>query len=146
MQIFTLEHLIKIERVASRAVNASKAFAEGQDRQLLEDLTTLISEVRHAASCTQEGEISIADLWVAAEARTNEYKASIMRGVEAERERKTQDATQAAYESWGRGQTAEEAAKNWAEAYQVDVVALRDRLNVLIRSSHLDRCLVRTDN
>jgi hypothetical protein len=140
MQVFTLEHLIKIERVASRAVNASKAFAEGQDRQLLEDLTTLISEVRHAASCTQQGEISIADLWVSAEARTNDLVAK------QEHERKLGEATQAAYETWNNGYTGNEAATRWAEAYQVDRVALLDRLNTMIRSSHLDRQLVRTDN
>lgn len=134
MQVFTLEHLIKIERVASRAVNAAKAFAEGQDRQLLEDLTTLVSEVRHAASCTQEGEISIADLWEAAEARKRAYAASIMRGVEAERTRKTQEAAGHAFEMWQRGEESTEAAKHWAKAYEVDQFAVRDLLSDLIQT------------
>lgn len=127
MQVFTLEHLIKIERVASRAINASKAFAEGQDRQMLEDLTTLISEVRHAASCTQEGEISISDLWVAAEARTNALAA------EREHERKVQEAAAHAFDSWGRlGEESMEAAKHWAKAYDLSLVEVLDVLRELI--------------
>jgi hypothetical protein len=63
MKTYTLDHLIAIERVASRAVNASKAFAEGSDRQLLDDLTTLIAEVRQAASCTSEGIIDTNHLY-----------------------------------------------------------------------------------
>lgn len=63
MKTYTLDHLIAIERVASRAVNASKAFAEGSDRQLLDDLTTLIAEVRQAASCTADGIIDTNHLY-----------------------------------------------------------------------------------
>jgi hypothetical protein len=59
MKTYTLDHLISIERVASRAVNASKAFAEGSDRQLLDDLTTLIAEIRQAASCTSDGVVAV---------------------------------------------------------------------------------------
>lgn len=135
MQIFTLEHLIKIERVTSRAVNALRGFAEGEDRQMLEDLTTLVSEIRHAASCTQEGEISIADLWQAAEARKRDHEASIMRGVQAGQDRMIQEAAAAAFESWGRGgceSTA--AAKRWAEHYQVDRWAVQDLLSDLIQA------------
>ena len=140
MQVFTLEHLIKIERVASRAVNASKAFAEGQDRQLLEDLTTLISEVRHAASCTQEGEISIADLWVAAEARTNTLKAA-----EDDEKVALGVAVDAAYLSWSRGQGEAMDHTFWAEFYNVDAWKVRNALGLKIRSEHLDKRLARAE-
>ena len=138
MQVFTLEHLIKIERVASRAINASKAFAEGTDRQLLEDLTTLISEIRHAASCTQEGEISIADLWVSAEARTNTRKAA-----EDDEELALGVAVDAAYRSWSRGDGETMDHTFWAEFYNVDAWKVRNALGQKIRSNHLDNQPVR---
>jgi len=127
MQVFTLEHLIKIERVASRAVNAAKAFAEGTDRQMLEDLTTLISEVRHAASCTQEGEVVIADLWVTQEARTDALRVA--------NERKVKEAADKAFDLWSRfGEESTAAADKLAATHNVDRFAVRDVLSDLIQA------------
>jgi hypothetical protein len=96
----------------------------------LGELLDIVEDLKHVDAVYQE----------------KQYRASIMRGVQAEQERKLGEAAQAAYDTWSRGHGATEAANRWAEAYQVDVVALLDRLGVLIRSSHLDRQLVRTDN
>lgn len=141
MQIFTLEHLIKIERVASRAVNASKAFAEGQDRQLLEDLTTLISEVRHAASCTQEFKICTSDLWVAQEARFNEYANSV--ALAAVRGQKIDQVVAATGCSRHLAEL-ELVAEEWIVADAL--VNLRHLTTQKLKAEHLDRQLVRTDN
>ena len=141
MQTYTLDHLIDIERVASRAVNASKAFAEGRDRQMLEDLLTLVAEVRQAASCTQERQVSISDLWVAQESRFNGYLASA--ALAATRGQKIDQVVAATGCSRHLAEL-ELVAEEWS----VDnaVVNLRHIITQKLKAEHLDRCLVRTDN
>jgi hypothetical protein len=141
MKDFTLDHLIAIERVATRAVNAAKSFAGGKDLQLLDDLTTLISEVRHAASCTREGKISTSDLWVAQEARTDAVDAVL-----SEEAKSLEAAIDTAHMSWLRGEGEIKDARYWAELYDVNLDDVRHGLTQRIKSSHLNNQLVRTDN
>lgn len=141
MQTYNLDQLIAIERVATRAVNASKAFAEGKDRQLLEDLLTLVSEVRHAASCTQEFKICTSDLWVAQEARFNEYLASA--SLAAERGQKIDQVVAATGCSRHLAEL-ELVAEEWIVADAL--VNLRHLTTQKLKAEHLDRQLVRTDN
>lgn len=141
MQTFTLDHLIKIERVTSRAVNALRGFAEGEDRKLLEDLTTLVSEIRHAASCTQERKIDTSDLWVAQEARFNEYLASA--ALAAERCQKIDQVVAATGCSRHLAEL-ELVAEDWIVADAL--VNLRHLTTQKLKAEHLDRQLVRTDN
>ena len=141
MQTYTLDELITIERVATRAVNAAKAFAEGADRAALEDLLTLVSEVRHAASCTQAFKIHTADLWVAQEARFNEYANSV--ALAAVRGQKIDQVVAATGCSRHLAEL-ELVAEEWS--VEDALVNLRDQTTQKLKAEHLDRCLVRTDN
>jgi len=45
----TFDQFVQLERVANRAINAAKVFADNADKKQLNELSSVIAEIRHAA-------------------------------------------------------------------------------------------------